>query len=242
VDVEETYAVRSGVRERVHDADRRRDVRTGSEAKPFVADEEFGPSVEHVEGVDVILVGVRVGSLETGLELELDQRELLAADLDRRDPVFALEPLTFSRRKEDRIRSGASAARRSVDAVETAGLTAIPLLQIPCETPVRCVEVEESRARSAPESVHDFPWSADARARRQQLLVVVDQDRELALEDVERIRVLPVKVRIRSGASVREKRLGDAELVEVRLDDDPSAEERLALAGSVHDSWHLERV
>ena len=90
--------------------------------------------------------------------------------------------------------------------------------------------------------MHDLLWSADARARGEHLLLVVDQDREPALEDVERIRVLPVEVRIRSGASVREERLGDAELVEVRLDHDPSVEKRLALAGSVHDSWHCERV
>ena len=90
--------------------------------------------------------------------------------------------------------------------------------------------------------MHDFRWSADARAPGQHLLLVVDQDRKPAFEDVERIRVLPVEVRIRSGASVWEERLSDAELAEVRLDHDPSAEERLALAGSVHDSWHCERV
>ena len=95
---------------------------------------------------------------------------------------------------------------------------------------------------SAPEPVHDLRRSADARTRGQHLLLVVDQDRKPALEDVERIRVLPVEVRIRSGASVRKKRLGDAELVEVRLDHDPPAEERLALAGSVDDAWHCERV
>ena len=90
--------------------------------------------------------------------------------------------------------------------------------------------------------MYDLRWSADACARRQHLLFVVDQDREPALENVERIRVLPVEVRVRSGASIREERLGDAELVEVGLDDDPSAEERFALAGSVHDSWHFGRV
>jgi hypothetical protein len=85
-------------------------------------------------------------------------------------------------------------------------------------------------------------WSTGKRSRGQHLLLVVDQDSKPTLEDVERIHVLSVKVRIRSRASVREERLGDAELVEVRLDDDPSAEERLALAGSVHDSWHCGRV
>jgi hypothetical protein len=104
------------------------------------------------------------------------------------------------------------------------------------------MEVEESRPRPAPEPVHDFRWSANVRARGEHLLLVVDQNREAALEDVKRIRVLPVEVRIRSWAGVREKRLGDADLAEIRLDDDPSAEKRLALAGSVHDSWHFGRV
>ena len=55
-------------------------------------------------------------------------------------------------------------------------------------------------------------------------------------------RVPPVEVRIRSRPDIGKKRFRDADLVEVRLDDDPSAEERLALAGSVHDSWHFGRV
>ena len=242
VDVEETRTIRSGIRERVHDPDGRGDVRARSEAKPLVVDLELGLSFEHVERVDVIVMGMRVRPCETGLELELDQRELVATDLYRRDPVLTLETFASTGRKEDGFRSGATTARQGVKTVETAGLTAIAGLQIPRETRVRRVEIQEPRARGASEPMHDLPWSADAGARRQHLLLVVDQDREPALEDVERIRVLPVEVRIRSGARVREKRLGDAELVEVRLDDDPSAKKRLALAGSVHDSWHFGRV
>jgi hypothetical protein len=226
----------------VHDADRCSDVRADSEAKPFVLDEKLGLSFEHVERIDVVVVGVLVGPFEAGLELELGQRELVATDLDRRDSVLAHETFAFAGKKKDGFGSRAATAWRGVDAVEATGLTAIALLQIPCEATARCMEVQEPRTRSAPEPMHDLRWSADARARRQQLLLVVDQDRELALEDVERIGVLPVEVRIRSRASVREVRLRDAELVEVRLDDDSSAEERLALAGSVHDSWHCERV
>jgi hypothetical protein len=242
VDVEETRAVRARVRKRVDDADRRSDIRAGAEAKPLVLDEKLGLSFEHVERVDLVVVGMRVGSLEAGLEHELDEGQLLSADLDRRDSVPAFETFSLSGKEEDGLRSGAATTGRSVDAVETAGLTAIPLLQIPCEPSVGRVEIQEPRSRSAPEPMHDFPWSADACPRRQQLLLVVDQDRDPALEDVERIRVLPVEVWISSWASIREERLGDAELDEVRLDHDASAEERLALAGSVHDSWHRERV
>jgi hypothetical protein len=242
VNVEQPCAVRSRVRKRVHDAERRSKVRAGSQAKPLVADEKLGLSFEHVERVDVIVVGVRVRPFEAGLELELDQRKLFAPDLDRRDPVLTHETFAFARKKKDGFGSWAAAARRSVDAVEAAGLPAIAFLQIPCEAPIRRMEIEEPSPRRAPEPMHDLRRSADARARRQHLLLVVDEDREPTLEDVERIRVLPVEVWIRSGASVREKRLRDAELVEVRLDDDPSAEERLAFAGSVHDPWHRRRL
>jgi hypothetical protein len=242
MNVEQAGTIRTRVRKRMHNAERCGDERAGSEAKPLVLDEKLGLSFEHVERIDVVVVGVRVGSFETRVELELDEGELVPSDLDRRDPVLAHETFAFAGKKEDGFGSRAAAPRWSVDAVETAGLTAIALLQIPCEATVRRVEVQEARTGSAPEAMDDLPRSAHARARGQHLLLVVDQDSEPALEDVERIRVLPVEVRIRSLASIREERLRDAELVEVRLDHDPSAEERLALAGSVHDSWHCERV
>ena len=242
VNVEQPYAVGSRVRKCVQDADRRTDVRAGSEAKPFVLDEELRLSFEHVERIDVVVVSVGVGPFEAGLELELDQGQLLSADLDRRDSVLPLETFAFAGRQEDGVRSREPASGRCVDAVEAPGLTAISLLQIPCKTTIRRMEVEEPRPRSAPEPVDDLPWSADAGAWGQHPLLVIDQDSEPSLEDVKRIRVFTVEVRIRSGTGIREKRLGDAELAEVRLDDDPSAEKRLALAGSLHDSWHFGRV
>jgi hypothetical protein len=49
----------------------------------------------------------------------------------------------------------------------------------------------------------------DERARVEQLLLVVDEHGHAALEHVERIRVLPVEVRLGAVACVREVRLGD---------------------------------
>jgi hypothetical protein len=63
------------------------------------------------------------------------------------------------------------------------------------------------------------------------VLLVVDEERQLALEHVERVGVLPVQVRVGAGAGVGEERLGDRELGQRRLEHDPAAEERLALAG-----------
>jgi ethanolamine utilization protein EutN len=162
----------------VHGAKRRTDVRACAETKPLVVDEELGLSFEHIERVDVVVVGVRVGPFEAGLELKLDQGELISADLDRRDSVFAHEPFAFAGREEDCLRSGSATTRGSIDAVEAAGLAAIALLQIPSEATVRRVEVQEPRTRRAPESVDDLRRSADARSRRQQLLVIVDEHRK----------------------------------------------------------------
>ena len=72
--------------------------------------------------------------------------------------------------------------------------------------------------------------------------VVVDEERELAFQNVERVRVLPMHVRVGAGPSVGEVRLRDAELLEGRLDHDPSVEERLAFADSVNGPWHRPRV
>ena len=74
------------------------------------------------------------------------------------------------------------------------------------------------------------------------VLLVVHEDRELPLEDVERVGVAAVEVRPGARAGAWVARLRDAELVERPLDHDPAAEERLALAGSVHDACHGQLV
>ncbi len=94
--------------------------------------------------------------------------------------------------------------------------------------------------------MHDTDRRGDVRRTGSEAKpLVADEKLGLSFEHVERVDVIVVGVvemRIRSRASVREERLGDAELVEVRLDDDPPLEERFALAGPVHDTCHLERV
>jgi hypothetical protein len=95
---------------------------------------------------------------------------------------------------------------------------------------------------SAPEGVDDARRGANAPARADGALLVTDEERELALEHVERINVLPVDVRVRAGPSAVELRFRDAELLEGRLDQNPATEQRLALAGSVNDPCHCPRV
>ena len=130
----------------MHRSDRSGDVRAGVKTKTLVVDEKLGLSLEDVERVDVIVVGVRIRPFEAGLELELDQRQLLEPGLDRRDAVLALEPFAFAGRKEDRVRARPAAARPSVDAVEAAGLTAVARPQVLGEAAARRVEVEKTRS------------------------------------------------------------------------------------------------
>jgi hypothetical protein len=90
--------------------------------------------------------------------------------------------------------------------------------------------------------VHDLGRCRRESVRREQLFVVHDQNCEPTLEDVERIRVLPVEVRARSVSRGIEIRFGDAELLEVGLDHDPTVEQRFALARPEYDSVHHGRV
>ena len=185
---------------------------------------------------------MRLGPLEARLELELHERELVPRDFDRRDARARLETLTVAGAEEDRARCGRPGAGSGVEAVEAALLAAVPFAQVVRETPVRRVEVEEPRWCRAAEPMDDFRRRADTRPRRKQLLLVADENGELALEHVERIRVPPMEVRVGSGPCVRKERLGDAELFEVGLEHDATAEQRFALARSEHDPVHRRRV
>jgi hypothetical protein len=176
------------------------------------------------------------------LELELDHRELRCADLDRRHPVVAEQPLSFPLGEQDGTGGRPAAAGLDVDAVEPAGLAAVPRPQVLGEAAVRRVEVEEPRRRRRPEAVDDLDRRTDAPTWRENVLLVVDQDGESALEDVERIGVVMVDVWARAVPRAVEVRLGDRELVEARLEHDPAAEERLSFAWSEHDTSHRSRV
>src|SRR6185437_8974940 len=156
MDVEQPCAVRPRVRKRMDGSDRRGDERAGAETERFAADKELGLAVEHVEGVDVIVVAVRVRSHEARLELELDQGELFAPDLDGRNPRSPLEPFPVARPEEDGVGSRGAASGRRIEAVEASRLSAISCLQISCESAVRSVEVEEASGRRGPEAVDDL--------------------------------------------------------------------------------------
>ena len=132
--------------------------------------------------------------------------------------------------------------RHGVDAVEASRLSAISCLEISANPPSG---VWKLRKRAGDVVLKPCTTSGGAEAKafgREQLFLVHDQNCEPALEDVERIRVLPVEVRARSVSRGIEMRFGDAELLEVGLDHDPAVEQRLALARPEHDCVHHGRV
>ena len=152
----------------------------------------------------MVVVAVNVRPCKGRLELELDQRQFLATDLDRRDPVVRPQRLALARPEEGGSRCRQATSRLGVEAVEATRFAAIERPQVLREAAVRCVEVEEPGGREAPESVHHAGWRRDECTRSERVLLVVHEKGQLALEHVERISVLAVNVRRRAGLCVRD--------------------------------------
>jgi hypothetical protein len=70
------------------------------------------------------------------------------------------------------------------------------------------------------------------------MLLVSHEHRELAFENVERVRVPPVEVRSGSRPCTVEPRLRDGELLERGLDHDPAAEQGLAVPRAMNNPSH----
>ena len=105
----------AGIAEAVDDASRHGDVRGRAAADGSLANQELNLSLQHVEGVDVVVVGVGVDALPAGLEAELDCLELgqLGEYAPGRD-ARALEPLALVSADHDpNIHGSASWRKRS---------------------------------------------------------------------------------------------------------------------------------
>ena len=103
MDVQQAELSIADVPEAVRDSDRGRDVVAGPRPDDVVADDELRLAPEHVEGVDVIRVAVRIDALEVRAEPELECLEL--GEL-REDAVEAFAPgdeLPFVRPQEDAV-------------------------------------------------------------------------------------------------------------------------------------------
>ena len=214
------------------------DERAGAEDEHLVVGDELGLALQDVERVDVVVVHVRVRPVKSGSRAKLDDRELLAAHLDRREQRLARQRLALAGLDHDGVVGRLPAARLRVDAVEAALLAAVAGAQVVREAAVRRMEVQEAGRHRRAEAVDDARRRADAPARADDDLLVVDEDPHLALEDVEGVGVVLVVVRVGPGPRRPEVGLRDAELLEGRLQHDAAAEQRFALPGAVNDPWH----
>ena len=89
MDVQHPELTVTGVAKAVDDTDRRRDVRPRPDQNGVVSEHELGFPLEHIEGVDLVLVAVRLDTLEVGPEPQLDDLELGQLNEDPVVPVPA---------------------------------------------------------------------------------------------------------------------------------------------------------
>ena len=69
VDVEEADGAGIPLREAVRDTRRRRDVGAGCRARPLAVDVDVEFPLQDVEGIRLVVVGVRVGAVERAFDL-----------------------------------------------------------------------------------------------------------------------------------------------------------------------------
>ena len=88
----------------------------------------------------------------------------------------------------------------------------------------------------------DARRSTHARVWAEPVLDIVDEERDLAFQDIERIGVPPMQVRVRAWPSAHELRFRHAKLLEIRLDHDPATEDCVTPTCPVNDPGHCRRV
>jgi hypothetical protein len=182
------------------------------------------------------------------LERELDQRELVAADLHQRLAIVAPQPVPLARAQQHRVRPRQPTVPRRIERIPDLGrdrsLVAACSQQFG-EAAVGCVEVEIARGRRAVETMDEPGRRAEGRAPRCANPLGRDGELELALDDEERIGMTPVDVRARTGLSASVPRVGGTQLLQVDRDRDRSVlprGDRFAFLRPTHDSIHRLRV
>ena len=196
------------------------------------AGEKLDLAVQDEEAVEMVVVSVRIDALPAGRHGELQKRQLRSVGEDRDRPVAALESLALAWQAVGCIARWPAAVLRRIPTVPLE----LPLVarrpQEVGEATVRRVEVEVDGASVAlvPERVHDVRWGDhDGSGRRSNdvLGAGAEPELDLALDDVERVGVLPVNVRVGAALSGLVPRPRHDEL---RLVDDDADVPRLAIA------------
>jgi hypothetical protein len=173
----------------------------GERARPgdarLVSDPELDLAFEHVEAVRVVAVDVRVDAFEAGTEGHLDRAQLRKVAKDPVRTRLVLERFRVGRGRENRLLERPPSVRRRVVLVETG--FALAAHDVP-EARRRRVDVEEDRGGIArvPERVHHVRRRGRERprSRAHRLLLGPERELDLALEHVERVRVVVVDVRL----------------------------------------------
>jgi len=178
---------------------RGRDERARPGDARLVSDPELDLAVEHVEAVRVVGVRVRVDALEARAEGHVDRAELGKVAEDPVRTRLALERFRVGRSREDCLFERASAVGRRVVLVET-GLAVSA--QDVAEALGGRVDVEEHRGcvtRVAEGVDHVRRRGGEGPGGRAHgLLLWAERELDLAVEHVERIRVVVMDVRVRA--------------------------------------------
>ena len=160
---------------------------------------EVALAVEDEEGVDEVVVRVRVDAFELGHERHLEDGKLGQLALDQVRGRLVADGLALAGPVEDRIRERPAAVFGWIELVEV--LTTLAA-QHAAEAHARRVDVEKLGGRVArvPEGVHDVRRSGSERAGAAAHLrhLGAEAELDLAFEHVERVRVLPVHVWVRA--------------------------------------------
>jgi hypothetical protein len=193
----------------------------GSWAGPsrLVSDEELDRSLEYVEGVGVVLVSVRVDALEGRQERHVDRGQLRQVADDSQRARLVPDYLSRVRVGEDGVRERPAPVGRRLVLVEARILATADLVT---EAAGRGVEVEKGggRATRVAEGVDDVGRrrGESTRWRADRLPLRAEPQLELALEDVERVRVVVVNVRVRALFAGLVAEPGHDQVVEVGQD------------------------
>ena len=205
-----------------------------------VTDGELDLSVQDEEGIDVIDVRMGVDALPAGGEAELDHGQLRQVGLDTVLTELPCGHFALGGKGDDRLGDCAPAACGRIEAVEAFDRSTVAArAQRFGEAPARSMQIEE-RGRSAAlvaERVHHAGRNDDQRScgRAHELATLrAEPELELAREDIERVHVLPVDVRVRAALARLIPRPGRVE--KLMREEDPDRTlgpigDRLALPG-----------
>jgi hypothetical protein len=196
VEIQDAQRLGPRIAESVRRPARSREEGAGACTPRSIVCEELDLTLQHVERVDVVVMGVRVDALELRQERQFEHGELLQIGFDQEAAGVVLDELALTGAAQDCVVEWAPAVGRRLELVEVRAAAA----DVIAEAHRRRVQVEEERGRVArvPKRVDDVGRSRGNRSRGSgdRLKLRPERELELALQHVEGIGVQPVDVRV----------------------------------------------